>query len=131
MATIEVQPRETPGERAGTPVQVELDDALSTLANQLEEWITPLAYWEIQYRQGHDFDRANNVEARLLFSGSDHTCSVLFRLDQLDSIEELDRNLWLTLEEREGFAKTIHLAPNGIDVELFHIVGSPPGRTSA
>ena len=131
MATIEVQPRDTPGERAGTSVHVELDDALSTLANQLEEWVTPLAYWELQFRQGHDFDRTNNVEARLLFSGSEHTCSVLFRLDQLDSIDELDRELWLTLEEREGISKALHLAPNGVDVELFHIAGAPPGRTSS
>jgi hypothetical protein len=131
MATIAVQPRDTPGERAGTPIQVELDDALSVLANQLEEWTAPLAYWDLQLRQGHDFDRANNVEARLLFSGAEHTCSVLFRLDQLDSIEELDRELWLTLEEREGISKAIHLAPNGVDVELFHIVGPPVGRTSS
>src|ERR671910_763079 len=100
MATIEVQPRDTPGERAGSPVQVELDDALSVLANQLEEWAAPLAHWDLQFRQGHDFDRANNIEARLLFSGSEHTCSVLFRLDQLDALQELDRELWLTLEER-------------------------------
>jgi hypothetical protein len=131
MATIEVQPRDTPGERAGSPVQVELDDALSVLANQLEEWAAPLAHWDLQFRQGHDFDRANNVEARLLFSGSDHTCSVLFRLEQLDSVQELDRELWLTLEERDGISKAIHLAPNGVDVELFHIAGPPLGGTSA
>jgi hypothetical protein len=131
MATIEVQPRDTPGERAGTPVQVDLDDGLSVLANQLEEWVTPLTHWELQLREGHEFDRQNNVEARLLFTGADHTCSVLFRLDQVDSIDELDRELWLTLEDREGIAKALHLAPNGLDVELFHVVGPPLGGTSA
>ena len=131
MASITVQPRNTPGERAGTPVDVELDDVLSVLANQLEEWVTPLAHWELQLREGHEFDRPNNVEARLLFSGADHTCSVLFRLDQVDSVQELDRELWLVLEDRDGIAKGLHLAPNGLDVELFHIVGPPLGGTSA
>ena len=131
MATIEVQPRETPAERAGAPLEIELDDDLSVLALELEEWIAPLERWELQYREGHEFGKRNNVEARLLFSGTDGTASVLFRLDQLDSIEELDRERWLILEEREGIAKTIHLAPNGVDVELFHIVGPPLGRTSS
>ena len=131
MASITVQPRNTPGERADTPVEVELDDALSVLANQLEEWVTPLTHWELQLREGHEFDRPDNVEARLLFTGADHTCSVLFRLDQVDSIQELDRELWLVLEDREGIGKGLHLAPNGLDVELFHIVGPPLGGTSA
>jgi hypothetical protein len=131
MATIEVQPRDTPGERSGTPVRVELDDALGVIANQLEEWVAPLAHWELQLRQGHDFDRANNVEARLLFTGSEHTCSILFRLDQLDSVQELERELWLTLEERDGISKAIHLAPNGVDVELFHIAGPAFRGTSS
>jgi hypothetical protein len=131
MATLQVQPRETPGERAGTGVEVEIDDALSVYADQLEEWATPLSHWELQLRQGHDFDRPNNVEARLLFAGSDHTCSVTFRLDQLESVQQLDRELWLTLEERDGIAKAVHLAPNGLDVELFHIAGPPLGGTSS
>jgi hypothetical protein len=131
MATVQVQPRETPGERADTPVEVELDDDLAVLANQLEEWVTPLAHWNLQLRQGHDFDRANNVEARLLFTGADHTCSVVFRLDQLDVIDELDHELWLTLDERDGISKGVHLAPNGLDVELHHIAGPPLGGTPA
>jgi hypothetical protein len=131
MATIEVQPRETPAERAEAPVEVELDDDLSVLANQLEEWVTPLERWELQYREGHEFGKRNNIEARLLFSGADETTSVLFRLDQLDSIQELERERWLLLEEQEGIAKAIHLAPNGVDVELFHIVGPPLGGTSS
>ena len=85
MASLSVQPRDTPGERASTPVEVEIDDGLSVLASDLEEWAAPLANWDVQLRQGHDFDRTNNVEARLLFTGSDHTCSVVFRLDQLDT----------------------------------------------
>ena len=131
MATISVQPRETPGERADTAVEVELDDDLSVLANQLEEWVTPLGRWELQLREGHDFGRRNNAEARLLFSGAEGTASVIFRLDQLDSIQELEQECWLILEEREGLAKAIHLAPNGVDVELFHVVGPPLGGTSS
>ena len=131
MASFEVQPRDTPGERADTPVEVELDDALSVVADQLEEWAAPLATWELQLRQGHDFERPNNVEVRLLFTGAEQTTSLLFRLDQVDSVQGFERDLWLTLEERDGISKAIHLAPNGVDVELFHIVGPPLGGTAA
>ena len=131
MASITVQPRDTPGERAGTPVQVELDEALSVIANQLEEWVAPLTHWELQLREGHEFDRPDNVEARLLFTGAAHTCSARFRLDPGDSLQALARDLWLVLEGRDGIAKGLHLAPNGLDVELFHIVGPPLGGTSA
>jgi hypothetical protein len=131
MASLEVQPRETPGERADTPVTVEIDEALSVLAEQLEEWATPHAHWELQLRQGHDFGRANNVEARLLFTGADHTCSLVFRLDQVDGVQGFEDDLWLTLEETDGIAKAVHLAPHGIDVELFHVVGPPLGGTVA
>jgi hypothetical protein len=131
MPNLEVQPRETPGERADTPVSVEIDDAISVYVDQLEEWVAPLAFWELQLRQGHDFDRPNNVEARLLFTGAEHTCSLVFRLDQLDTVQQFDRELWLTLEERDGISKAVHLAPHGLDVELFHIAGPPLGGTAA
>jgi hypothetical protein len=121
MPTITVQPRETPGERADAPVEVELDEALAVHANDLEEWVTIMEHWELSFRQGHDFGRTNNVEARLLFTGADHTCSLTFRLDQLDRIQRFDRELWLTLDEQDGIAKAAHLAPTGLDVELFHI----------
>jgi hypothetical protein len=121
MPTIPVQPRETPGERADAPVEVELDEALAVHANDLEEWVTIMEHWELSFRQGHDFGRTNNVEARLLFTGADHTCSLTFRLDQLDRIQRFDRELWLTLDEQDGIAKAAHLAPTGLDVELFHI----------
>jgi hypothetical protein len=131
MASIEVQPRETPAERADTPVTVEIDEALSVVADQLEEWAAPHAHWELQLREGHEFQRANNVEARFLFTGGDHTCSLVFRLDQVDSVQQFEDDLWLTLEERDGIAKAVHLAPNGVDVELFHIVGPALGGTAA
>jgi hypothetical protein len=121
MPTITVQPRETPGERADAAVEVELDEALAVHANDLEEWVTIMEHWELSFRQGHDFGRTNNVEARLLFTGADHTCSLTFRLDQLDRIQRFDRELWLTLDEQDGIAKAAHLAPTGLDVELFHI----------
>ena len=131
MATLTVQPRETPAERAGTPVEIELDDDLSALANQLEEWVTPLARWELQLREGHDFGRPNNVEARLLFTGAEGTASVLFRLDQVDSIQELERERWLILDTQAGIGKAIYLSPEGLDVELFHVVGPPLGGTGS
>ena len=128
VASLRVHPRDTPGERAGAPVDVEVGEELALLANQLEEWVAPLEHWEVTFRQGHDFDRAGNVEARLLFTGAGHTCSLAFRLDQVDSVQELERDLWLTLDERDGIAKAAHLSPLGLDVELHHIVGAAFGR---
>jgi hypothetical protein len=123
VATLRVLPRDTPGERADTAVEVELDEELSVYAEQLDEWATPLDHWTLTFEQGHDFDRQNNVQARLLFTGGDHTCSVTFRLDQIDAIAQFEHDLWLTLEDRDGIAKGLHLAPLGLDVEFHHIVG--------
>ena len=131
MASLRVQPRDTPGERAGTAVDVEIREELALLANQLEEWVTPLEHWELVLGQGHDFDRVDNVEARLLFTGGEHTCSLTFRLDQVESVQEFERDLWLTFDEEDGIAKAAHLAPLGLDVELHHIVGQPLGGTPA
>ena len=131
MANLRVQPRETPGERADALVEVELREELALLVDQLEAWTAPLEYWEVVFRQGHDFDRGDNVEARLLFTGGDHTCSLSFRLDQVESIQELDRELWLILDAEDGIARAAHLAPLGLDVELHHIVGDALGRSSS
>jgi hypothetical protein len=121
MPTIAVQPRETPEERADAPVDVQIDEALAVHANDLEEWVAIMEHWELAFRQGHDFGRENNVEVRLLFTGPNHTCSLVFRLDQLDRIEVFDRELWLTLDGYNGVARAAHLAPTGLDVELFHL----------
>ena len=131
MANLRVEPRDTPGERADTRVLIEIDDALAVYAASLEEWTDANEHWEISLRQGHDFDRTNNIEVRLLFTGPGHTCSLTFRLDQLDSIQELADERWLLFDEEDGIAKAVHLAPAGFDVELHHIVGPPLGGTSA
>ena len=130
MPTLTVQPRDTPGERADALVEVDVDEALAVHAEQLEEWTALMAHWELAFRQGHNFDRPNNVEARLLFVGAGHTCSLVFRLDQVDRLEEFDHRLWLTLDERDGIARAVHLAPTGLDVELCHVVGPPLGGTA-
>ena len=131
MPTLRVEPRDTPGERADDPVEIEIADDLAVFTDQLEEWIATMEHWELSFRQGHDFGRPDNVEARLLFSGADHTCSLTFRLDQLESIQEFERELWLTLDDNEGIATAVHLTPLGLDVELHHIVGPPLGGTPA
>ena len=124
MASLRVQPRETPGERAADAVDVEIAEELALFADQLEEWATAMEHWEVVFQQGHDFGRSGNVEARLLFVGGDHTCSLSFRLDQLESIQEFEQGLWLTLDEQDGIAKAAHLSPLGLDVELHHISGT-------
>jgi len=129
--TLRVEPRDTPGERAGDPVEVEIADDLAVFADQLEEWAATAEHWELTFRQGHDFGRADNVEARLLFAGGDHTCSLALRLDQIESTQEFERELWLTLDVTDGIGTGVHLTPTGLDVELHHIVGPPLGGTPA
>jgi hypothetical protein len=122
MATLIVQPRPTPEERANTPVEVEIDEALTVHATAIEEWVTPRQGWELTLHEGHDYGRPNNVEARLLFAAGEQSASLRFRLDQLDAAEDIGGTLMLRLEERDGIAKVAWLSDNGLDVELFHIL---------
>jgi hypothetical protein len=122
MPTIEVQPRQTPAERAGTPVEIEVDEALAVNANVIEEWTAARQQWELMLREGHEFDRTNNVEARLLFVAGEQTSTLTFRLEQLDVAEDTGAELLLRFEERDGIAKVARLTATGMDVELFHIL---------
>ena len=122
MTTLEVYPRDTPAERADVLVPVDVDDDLGVLAATLEDWVTPRAAWEFTLREGTDFGRTNNVEARLLFVAGEQTSSLTFRLDQLDGADDTGETLVLRFEEREGIAKLARLGANGLDVELFHIL---------
>ena len=122
MPTLTVQPRQTPEERADTPVTVEVDDDLALHAATIEDWVAPRQNWEFALQEGHDFGRANNVEGRLLFVAGEQTSSVVFRLDQLDAAEDLGGELVLRFDENEGIAKTVRLTNNGLDAEFFHIL---------
>jgi hypothetical protein len=123
MATMTVQPRPTPAERANETIQVEVDEALSVLAATLEDWVAPRQNWELQLREGHDSGRANNIEARLLYVSGEQTTALSFRLDQLDTADDLGGELVLRFEEtQDGLAKMARLTGNGLDVELFHIL---------
>jgi hypothetical protein len=122
VATLQVQPRETPGERDDRLVDIEVDEDLTVLATTIEDWVTPRQGWEFTLREGHAFGRANTVEGELLFVASEQTSSLLFRLEQLEAVDELESELLLRFEERDGIAKIARLTPNGLDVELFHIL---------
>jgi hypothetical protein len=123
VATLQVQPRPTPAERDDTPVDVEVDEALTVFVAAIEDWVAPRQPWELILREGHEFGRANNVEAELLFTAGEQTSSLRFRLDQLDRADEIDVDEFLLVfEERDGIAKTARLTPNGLDVELLHIL---------
>ena len=123
MATLQVQPRPTPEERADAPVEIQVDEALTVLVAALEDWTEPRQNWELTLREGHDFGRANNVEAELLLVDGEQTSSLRFRLEQLERADELDRNEFLLVfEERDGIAKTARLTAHGLDIELFHIL---------
>ena len=122
MATIEVQPRPTPAERADTPVEIQVDEALTVFVATIEEFTAPRQNWEFTLHEGHEFGKANNVEGRLLFVAGEQTSSLLFRLDQLDAAEDTGQELLLRFEERDGISKIARATANGIDVELFHIL---------
>jgi hypothetical protein len=122
MATMTVQPRPTPAERADETIQVDVDEALTVLAATLEDWVSPRQNWELQLREGHDSGRANNIEARLLYVAGEQTTALTFRLDQLDTADDLGGELVLRFEENDGIAKLARLTANGLDVELFHIL---------
>lgn len=122
MPTLHVQPRETPAERADTPVEIEVDEDVAVNAALVEDWVAPRQAWEFTLREGHDFDRTNNVEGRLLLVGAEQTSSLTFRLEQLDAADDNGTELVLRFEERDGIAKIARLTSNGLDVELFHIL---------
>jgi hypothetical protein len=122
MASLRVQPRQTPEERARTEVEISVDDDLTDRLAVLEDWIDPRPSWTLTVREGHDFGRTNNVEAVAVFASGEQTCSLSFRLDQLDGIEEAEYNLLLRFEEADGIARIARLTLNGLDVELFHIL---------
>jgi hypothetical protein len=122
MATLHVQPRPTPEERAGGDVVVEVDEAITVFVATIEDWITPRQAWEFTVHQGHDFGRANNVEGRLVYVQGEQTSSVRFRLDQLDSVDDFQDTLVLRFEERDGICKAVSCTSNGLDVDLFHIL---------
>jgi hypothetical protein len=122
MATMTVQPRPTPAERADETIQVEVDEALTVFAATLEDWAAPRQNWELVLREGHDSGRANNIEARLVYAAGEQTTALSFRLEQLDTADDLGGELVLRFEEEDGIAKLARLTSNGVDVELFHIL---------
>jgi len=122
MATMRVQPRPTPAERPDDPVDVDVDEALAVLVAAIEDWVAGQPHWELILREGHLFGKANNVEVELLFASGEETSSLIFRLEQLDRADELEDEFALIFEEKDGIAKTARLTPNGLDVELFHIL---------
>jgi hypothetical protein len=122
MATLRVQPRQTPAERADTPVEIEVHDGLNEHATIIEDWVEPRQAWSLTLREGHDFGRANNVECELLFAAGEQTSSLSFRLDQLDAVDDTGQELVLRFEEQDGISKLARLTANGLDVELFHVL---------
>jgi hypothetical protein len=125
VATIEVQPRPTPEERADSPVQIEVDDDLTVFLAMIEDWVADRLSWEWTLHEGHDFGRRNNVEGHLLYAAGEQTSSLRFRLDQLNLVDELMGTLMLRFEEtKDGIAKVAWATANGLDMELFHIVAN-------
>jgi hypothetical protein len=117
-----VAPRDTPAERADERIEVEVDEALTVFAATIEDWVAPRTDWELTLREGHEFGKGNNVEARLLYVDGAQTSSLSFRLEQLDQATDTGQELVLRFEEDDGIAKIAFLTANGLDIELFHIL---------
>src|SRR5205823_1324445 len=122
MTTLQVLPRPTPEERSDVPVEVDIEEPLSEFASTLEDWTTPRQNWDLSFVEGHDFGHPNNVEARLLYVDGEQTSALSFRLEQLEEATDTGEELVLRFEERDGIAKLARLEPNGLHVELFHIL---------
>jgi hypothetical protein len=122
MPTLEVLPRPTPEERTDTEAAIDVEEALASYAETIEEWVTPRQPWEFTLHEGHDFGRPNNVEGRLLFAEGEQTSSLVFRLDQISRLEDTGEQLVLIFEEDEGIAKLARCSATGLEVELFHIL---------
>lgn len=122
MPTIEAPPRDTPGERADSPVAIPVDDVVAVHVALIEDWTAPRPSWDFALREGHDFGRTNNVEGCILYVAGEQTSSLAFRFDQLDTAEDTGEELVLVFEERFGIAKLVRLTATGFDVELFHIL---------
>jgi hypothetical protein len=122
VAVLEVSPRPSPEERADARIDVEVDDQLALHAEMIDDWVTPRQNWDLHLREGTDFDRPNNVEARVVFVDGEQTSSLAFRLDQLSLVQDTGEQLFLAFEERDGIAKVAYLNDNGLDAELFHIL---------
>jgi hypothetical protein len=122
MPNLLVQPRNTPEERANTPVEIEVEEGFTEHAAIIEDWTTPRQAWEFVLREAHDFGRTNNVEGWILFAAGEQTSSLTFRLDQLDAVDDTGQELVLRFEEEDGIAKLARLTANGLDVELFHVL---------
>jgi uncharacterized protein YuzE len=122
MATMTVQPRPTPAERANERIDVDVDEALTVFAATIEDWTAPRQAWALQLREGHDSGRANNVEAQILYVQGEQTSGLTFRLDQLDTADDVGDELVLRFDEHDGIAKLARLRENGLDVEMFHIL---------
>jgi hypothetical protein len=122
MATVRVDPRPIPVERADDRIDVEVEEALGVFASILEDWAAPRQQWEVQLREGHESGRWNNVEVRLLYVQGEHTSTLSFRLDQLEAVGDVGDELVLRFEEEDGIAKLARLDAHGLHVELFHIL---------
>ena len=122
MPILEVLPRPTPAERYDAAVDVVVEEALTVHAATIEDWVAPHQAWQLTLREGTEFERANNVEAELLYVNGEQTSSLRFRLDQLDTVDDEGEALVLVFEERVGIAKLARLTASGLDVELFHIL---------
>ncbi len=104
------------------PVEIEVEDVLTDFASAIEDWVTPRQDWELILQEGHDFGRANNVEARVLYASGEQTSALSFRLEQLDDVTDTGEELVLRFEERDEIAKLARLKEHGLEVELFHIL---------
>ncbi len=120
MITLEVKPRSTPAERGDVSLEIPVEEGLADLAAAIDEWVSYRPEWVLDLVEGTEFDRPNNVEARIMLASGHQVSTLQFRLDQLDAVDDTGEQLVLRFEERDGIAKLARLTGSGIEVELFH-----------
>ena len=84
MNTLTVAPRETPAERADTPVDIDVDEALATHAALLEDWVTPRQNWTLLLREGHEFGRKAGAAPGYSYSPALLGADLTWSADSLD-----------------------------------------------
>jgi hypothetical protein len=122
VAVLEVLPRQTPAERHLNEVKVEVDERLADVAADLEEWAAGDDTWVFTLYEGHESGKHNNVVAELVHTAGEEVASISFRLDQVERLTQLGPELDVIMEETDGIARAARLLPNGMRMEMFHIL---------
>lgn len=87
MATMTVQPRSTPAERADENMQIEVDEPMTVFAATIDDW-WPRRSVGAPAARGRESGPAKSVDARILFVSGDEQDGIA------KSKADVDRGTW-------------------------------------